>query len=230
MKEMELYLHPTYFIESGHPAVVAQAKALTEPVSGMADKAAALFYWVRDTFSYYPYEIDFRPPSLRAGYLMEREGPRRGYCLEKSIVFAALCRAAGIPNRLLFANVRNHIGVERLVRFLGTDLLVFHGYNEVWVGDRWIKCTVAFNRELCEKLGVHTLEFDGASDCVFQEYDREGGRFMTYEHDYGAFHDFPHDLWLRETRAHYPHFFEGEEVFRLPDMTKAPAGKHAVNK
>lgn len=226
---MELYLYPTYFIESEHPAIKAQAQRLTEKAADLVGKVSALFYWVRDAFSYYPYEVDFRPSALRAGYLMEREGPRRGYCLEKSILFAALCRAAGIPNRLLFANVRNHIGVERLVRFLGTDLLVFHGYNEVWVNDRWIKCTVAFNRELCEKLGVQTLEFDGERDHIFQEYKRNGGRFMTYEHDYGAFHDFPHDLWVRETRAHYPHFFDGQENFSLSETVAVPAGKNPGN-
>lgn len=108
----------------------------------------------------------------------------------------------------MFCNVRNHIATEKIVELLKTNLLVFHGYNEVWVNEKWVKTTVAFNKTLCDKLGVDSLDFDGINDYIFQEFDKSNAVFMEYEHDYGSFHDVPHDLWVSETKRYYPHFFK----------------------
>lgn len=207
---MELYLQPTYFIDAGHRAIIRKAEALTEGLTDTVEITTALFYYVRDNFRYSPYHVSFEHAVMKASYILSRPGPPQAYCIEKAVLFAALCRAKGIPNRLVFCNVRNHIATERLEKAIGTDLMVFHGYNEVFVNDCWVKCTVAFNKALCTKLGVAALEFDGYTDQIFQAYDREGGQFMEYVHDYGIFHDVPHDLWKRETRKYYPHLFAGE--------------------
>ena len=116
--------------------------------------------------------------------------------------------ARGIPARLHFANVRNHIGTEELERILGTDLLVFHGYTELFLEGRWVAATPAFNKELCEHLGVAPLEFDGREDSIFQQFDNAGGQFMEYVHDYGAFATIPYALMIGEWRKHYPVFRE----------------------
>jgi len=212
---MELYLHPTYFIDSDHPEIIRLAAELTNGLEADVEKAKALFYYVRDTYMYFPYNVSFEHRLLKASHIHLREGRKQGYCIEKSVLFAALCRAVGIPNRLLFCNVRNHIGTERFEAVIGTDIMVFHGYNEVYVNDRWVKCTVAFNKGLCDKLGVDTLEFDGIHDQVFQEYSKSGNKFMSYEKEYGTFHDVPHDLWEAETRKYYPHLFcpDGQREF-----------------
>lgn len=212
MSDLELYLHPTYFIDSDHESIRRMAKELTSGISADADKAIALFYFVRDTYKYTPYHVDFTPRKLKASYILAREGEKIGYCIEKAVLFCTLCRAAGIPNRMIFCNVRNHIAAEKFEEIIGTNLMVFHGYNEVYVNDKWVKCTVAFNKALCDKLGVATLEFDGIHDEIFQEYDHDGGLFMVYETDYGVFHDVPHDLWLRETLKYYGHLFEKENM------------------
>jgi len=210
MHDLELYLHPTYFIDSEHPEIVEMGTKLCAGRNTDVDKAKALFYYVRDTYKYSPYHVSFEHKVLKASHILLREGKKQAYCIEKAVLFAALCRAEGIPNRLLFCNVRNHIGTERFEAVIGTDIMVFHGYNEVFVNDRWVKCTVAFNKGLCDKLGVDTLEFDGIHDEVFQEYSKEGDKFMTYEKEYGTFHDVPHDLWEAETRKYYPHLFTSD--------------------
>ena len=117
---------------------------------------------------------------------------------------AACARAVEIPSRLHFVNVRNHIGTEKLERYLGTDLLVFHGYTEMYLEEKWVASTPAFNRELCEHLGVAPMEWDGRHDSIFQEYDRVRGRFMEYVHDYGTFPDIPFDQMVAEWDQHYP--------------------------
>jgi transglutaminase-like putative cysteine protease len=202
---MEAYLAPAFYIDSDHPAVRAWALSHASPDCSPTEKAIHLYYAVRDGFRYNPFHLDLRPASMKASHLLTRDG---GYCGEKACLLAAAARAVGIPARLGFAIVRNHIGTERLEDYLKTDKLVFHGFTELFLEGQWVKATPAFNKELCEKLGVAPLEFDGRQDSIFQEYDRQGGRFMEYLHDYGSFEDLPRDLFISEIRHHYPHFFE----------------------
>lgn len=214
-RSLDLYTAPTYFIDSDHDVVRNLAAELSHGIDHDAGKAKRFFYFVRDHWWYSPYHVSFLHEKLKASYLLLREGEMKAYCTEKAVVYAALCRAAGIPNRLIFCNVRNHIAAERFEAVIGTNLMVFHGYNEVWVNGKWVKCTVAFNKDLCDKLGVATLEFDGENDDIFQQYDKQGGKFMVYEHDYGSFHDVPHDLWVRETIRIYGPAFSEERLHAL---------------
>ena len=140
--------------------------------------------------------------------MLLRDRSEGGHCIDKANLLAACARRLGIPSRLHFANVRNHIGTQDLERFLGTSLLVFHGYVELHLEGKWVAATPAFNRELCEYLNVAPLEFDGRNDSIFQAYDRAGGRFMEYVRDYGAFPDIPFELMIGEWKRYYPEFMK----------------------
>lgn len=199
---MDEYLRPTDFLDSDHDAVRAYALEQTRDVDTDIERAVALYYAVRDGFQYDPYVLDLRRPSMKASRLLTR---KRAYCVEKAIVLAASARSIGIPSRLSFYIVRNHIATERLAKTLEKDYLVFHGAAEMWLEEKWVKTTPAFDKRLCEFLGVEPIEFDGRSDAIFQEYDRTGKVFMEYLHDYGAFDDLPYDLYLEELDKHYPH-------------------------
>jgi transglutaminase-like putative cysteine protease len=131
-----------------------------------------------------------------------------GYCIEKANLLGACARVFKIPSRLGFAKVKNHLGADRFKKILRTDVFVFHGFTELYLNKKWVKATPAFNKELCNKLNVAPLEFDGKNDSIFQEYNREGGKFMEYLHDYGTFADIPYDLFISELKLHYPHMFE----------------------
>lgn len=204
---MAPYLATDYFVESQHPAIKAFARAHMGPSPDPKDRAVALFYTIRDGWRYNPFIIDGRPKSLKASEILARD---YGHCIAKAILLAAVCRSIGIPSRLGFSNVRNHVGTARLEAILQTDVLAFHGYCELYLNGRWIKNTPAFNLELCKKLNVEPLDWDGESDSVFQAYDREKGAFMEYLHDHGVFQTLPHDLMLQTFREHYPHLFKGE--------------------
>ena len=91
----------------------------------------------------------------------------QSWCVPKSVLLAALCRAAGIACRLGYANVRNHMATRKLLEFLGTDVFYYHGYNEIFCAARWVKATVAFNRTLCEKARLAPLDFDGEHDSIY---------------------------------------------------------------
>jgi transglutaminase-like putative cysteine protease len=199
-------LVPSAHLDFDHPRVLAWAAEHGGPGRDAVTVAVALYHAVRDGWRYDPYTLDLDRSTMRASAFLDRD---RGYCVEKANLLAAACRAWGIPARLGFGDVRNHLGTEKLEATLGTDLMVFHGYAELWLEGRWVKATPAFNRGLCDRLGVPPLDFDGRQDAVFQAHAPGGRAFMTYETDRGHFDDWPADEMERALREHYGHLFAG---------------------
>jgi transglutaminase-like putative cysteine protease len=201
-------LSPNPFVDSAHPAIVAFAEQHAGHLPPR-EAAVVLYGLVRERLRYNPWRVRFRPEDYRASDVLARDPAEGGHCIDKALLLAAACRALGIPSRLHFANVRNHIGTAELERKLGTDLLVFHGYTELWLGGRWVAATPAFNLELCRHLGVAPMEFDGENDSIFQEYDAQGGQFMEYVEDHGSHVGVPFDAMLAQWRLHYPSLVAG---------------------
>ncbi len=201
------YLQPNAYVDSDHPVVVAYAERHRSK-DGPVASAVALYYAVRDGFRYTPYG-DVVPEAFRASGTAQRTYQRGGHCIDKALLLAGCARALGIPSRLHYANVRNHIGTAKLEQLLGSDLLVFHGYAELFLEGRWVAATPAFNRQLCEHLGVPPLEWDGRSDAVLQAATADGAAFMEYVDDHGTFPDVPLSQMLAAWRRHYPGFREG---------------------
>ena len=202
---MQKYLKSTYFVESQHKEIIAYTKKNISKTDTKIEQIISLYYAVRDGFLYNPYHLILKAEAFKASFMLTKN---YGNCVEKACLLAACARHIGVPSRFGFAIVRNHIGTEKIEALLKTNLLVFHGYNEFFLNGKWIKATPAFNKELCEKLGVAPLEFDGKTDSIFQEYDRKGGDFMEYVHEYGIFDDFPFEMFASEIRKHYGHLFD----------------------
>jgi transglutaminase-like putative cysteine protease len=181
-------LAPTALLDADHPEVRAFAAAASGDAPDPVTRAVRLYYAVRDGLRYDPYAVEFTPEGFRASAVLAR---RRGFCVTKAGVLAALARSTGIPARLGFADVRNHLATERLRQMMGTDVFYYHGYTELWLEGAWHKATPAFNVELCRRFRVQPLEFDGRSDSIFQPYDADGRRHMEYLHDRGARTDMP---------------------------------------
>ncbi len=205
---MNEYLQPTEFLNFNDPTVREFAELHAAGAKTDIEKAVNLYYAVRDGFQYDPYVLDLRREGLRASRLLTKTW---GYCVEKAILLAASARAAGVPSRLSFYIVRNHIATGRLEKMLEKNYLVFHGAAEMYLEGKWLKTTPAFNKKLCDFLGVEPLEFDGTADSIFQEFDRSGNTFMEYLHDYGAFADLPYDMYLDELKKHYPNIFRNKK-------------------
>jgi len=202
MKNMDKYLSPIFFIDSSHPAIVAYARQHTAGATTDEQKTIRLFEAVRDGFYYDPYRIDLKREAFVASNILKRE---RAYCIEKAIVLAAVLRAAGLPAKLYFGNVKNHIATQKFREYLQTDVMVFHGSTEVFLHDKWIKLTPAFNKTLCEKLNVDPLVFNGTGDAIFQQFDRSHHQFMEYLENYGSFEDLPYALLISEFKRFYGH-------------------------
>lgn len=204
--DLAAYLTPTAFMDFEHAAVRAYADANHDPAGTDVYKAVQLYDAVRDDFRYNPWGVVPDPDRFKASAVLDKAPTEGGHCIDKANLLATCARSVGIPSRLHFANVRNHIGTEALEKQLGTDLLVFHGYAELFLEGKWVAATPAFNRKLCERLGVEPLVFDGRHNSIFQQYDANGGLFMEYVHDYGSFADIPYELMIGEWRKYYRGF------------------------
>jgi transglutaminase-like putative cysteine protease len=194
------HLTATPCIDSDHPAVVAFASTHAQG-SNDRERAVALYLAVRDGLRYDPYRIDLSEHGMRASTALALGS---GWCVPKAVALAAVARAAGIPARLGFADVRNHLSTERLRRTMQTDVFAWHGYTELWIDGGWRKATPAFNLSLCEKFGLLPLEFDGVHDSLYHPFDRAGQRHMEYVAERGSFDDLPLDEITATFAAIYP--------------------------
>jgi transglutaminase-like putative cysteine protease len=195
------YLRPTTFIDCDHADVIGFAREVARGRATPVEQAVALFEAVRDGFRYDPYRIDLRPEAMRASSIVAKG---YGFCIPKSVLLAAAARVLGIPSRLGFADVKNHLTTEKLSRLMETDLFVFHGYAELLLQGKWLKATTAFNSSLCERFDVEPLQFDGRHDALLQQRDRRGNRYMEYVRDRGSFADLPLDDIIAAFETHYP--------------------------
>lgn len=202
---MERLMQEDGICDFSHPQV---NEFFDQNLAGETDleKAVSLYYAVRDIIRYNPYSIRLDLDNLRVSKVIEK---KEGHCIDKANVYIALCRKAGIPARLGLAKVRNHMGTSGLEKVLRSNVLAPHGYAEVYLNNKWVKCTPAFNKQLCEILGVKALEFDGLNDSLFQDYDRGDG-YMEYLEDYGRFAEIPLPFVKEILQKEYPHLFDQE--------------------
>ena len=146
-----------------------------------------------------------------------------GWCVPKAALLAAAARAAGIPARVGYADVRNHLSTERMRETMKTDLFIWHGYTDIWLDGAWRKATPAFNIELCERFGLLPLEFDGVADSIYHPFDRSGNRHMEYILQRGSYADVPLAALLADFDRHYPGLHDTSGDF-LADVARETGG------
>lgn len=201
------WLEPTWFIDCDAPAVEDFASSAVGDAVEPRTMAVRLFHAVRDGLRYDPYGMARNREAYRASAIA---GMKTGWCVSKSVLLTAAARNRGIPARLGFADVRNHLSSVKLLEKMGTDLFIWHGYSELLLEGRWYKISSAFNVELCERFGVKTLEFDGTSDALMHPYDRAGNRHMQYVNQRGSFDDLPFDEIFSDFAELYPEWSDTE--------------------
>jgi transglutaminase-like putative cysteine protease len=203
MTDADPYLCPGRCVDSDHPAVQAFARGHADASMPAREIAVRLYYAVRDGFRYDPYSFDMSEEGVKASRVVETG---RGFCVPKAALLVASARALGVPARLGFADVRNHLTSPRLREMMRTDVFAFHGFAELLIDGRWLKATPAFNLSLCEKAGVRPLEFDGSADSIFHEFDTQGRRHMEYVRQRGSYADVPLAEMVAACRSVYPDF------------------------
>jgi transglutaminase-like putative cysteine protease len=215
--DFQIYLEPTTFIDSNSPNVIEFARASVGDAKTPIEKAVRIFYAVRDEIRYDPYHIDISRDTFRASVILANKS---GFCVEKALLLAATARVVGIPSRLRFADVRNHLTTEQLKKLMETDLFIFHGYTELYLNNKWVKATPTFNRSLCERFGVHPIDFDGIHDSIFHEFDAKGKKHMEYVNDHGYFADLPYETIMASYQKHYPLYFTEKKHISTDEFEK----------
>ena len=202
--ELETYTLASACIDSDHPDIQSLAAQLCNASVGARENAVSLYYWARDEIRYNPYSLSTdRHHYLASQVLAQGEA----WCVPKAILLAALCRAAGIPARLGFADVRNHLSTPQMRELMETDVFLFHGYTSIYLNGQWVKATPAFNVQLCERFELLPLEFDGREDSIYHPCDLAGNRHMEYLNDRGEHLDLPFDEMMTVLKQHYPKMF-----------------------
>ncbi|PZO10299.1 MAG: transglutaminase family protein [Burkholderiales bacterium] len=201
-------LNATTTINSHHPDIVVFANIHAQG-SSAREQAVSLYLAVRDQVRYDPYRIDLSEHGMTASTVLAQGF---GWCVSKAVLLAAVARAAGIPARLGFADVKNHLSTEKLRQTMQTDVFVWHGYTELWIDGAWRKATPAFNIELCDKFGLLPLEFDGVHDSLYHAFDRAGRQHMEYVNERGVFEDLPLDQIRTVFAEVYPAMNTGNPI------------------
>jgi hypothetical protein len=110
------YLEPTTHIDSDAANVIAFARQAVGDERDDVAKSVRLYYAVRDAIVYTPYCDFYAPDTFRASGVLAKGS---GFCVGKASLLAATARASGIPARVGFADVRNHLCTPRLRALIG---------------------------------------------------------------------------------------------------------------
>ena len=192
--EMEHYLRASPTIEADHKKIIETATNVTRGCTSDEEKAVGLFYFVRDSIRYNIYMISVFIEDFRASRILEWG---KAYCVQKAVLLTALGRAAGIPSRLVFAKIRNHRIPDHVVQMFKTNIFPRHGYNQFFLNGRWISAAATFDKVLCEKNGLPTVEFDGKRDAILPGKDLKGAPYIEYIEKFPPKEDLPFD-WIKE--------------------------------
>ncbi len=114
-------LESNSLIQADDPRIVELATQVAGPESTAWKKAVVLEKWV---------DQSIRAKNFGQGFATAADVARslEGDCTEHAVLLAALCRAQGIPARV----------VVGLVYSSSDQGFAFHMWNEAWVHDRWI--------------------------------------------------------------------------------------------
>ena len=213
MVDLQNCLRSTAVIDCDSQSIKEKAQSVIQGLQNDREKAIALFYYVRDEIKHNPYASHEVLEDYRASYTLERG---HGLCQHKSVLLVALARAVGIPARLGFVDIRDHQMSEKFRTMIGGDnVIITHGYAELYVGGKWVHASPVYDLESCQKAGFVPVEFDGVNDAKDSAYNREGERHIEHIKDHGHFDDLPFEYmrkyaqeWVTQIGREWEEFWD----------------------
>ncbi|MFW9999203.1 MAG: transglutaminase family protein [Candidatus Hodarchaeota archaeon] len=190
MEDISIYLKPTKFFDFNKKSVSEKALEITNDLKTEKEKAIALFYWVRDEIKYNMLTyVPNVPANFKASITLRR---KNGFCVSKSILLSSFARAIGIPARIHLVDLINHLISQKVIDFMGTNVMYVHGYSEFYLDGKWVKLTPSFDPQTALKgKFLPMVEFDGENDAVFPKFDNQGNLFGEYLTDRGVHAELP---------------------------------------
>lgn len=163
-EDLKEFLISTSFVDSDNSKIINKANALTEGCRTDVEKARVIFEFVRDSYNTNQCE------SFIASEILECGG---NSCRQRSILLAALCRAAGIPARLHLQKVTIKDWKDRNGNIM--DISFAHGITGIYLNGKWHLYESVGNKDKWiiwtqdEKRGLEMpVEFFPDRDCLFQ--------------------------------------------------------------
>jgi hypothetical protein len=124
-------LKPNRFVQSDDEKIIQLAKEAIGETKNAAEAARKIESFVANY-------IDSTTLSIGYASAAEVADSRQGDCTEFAVLTAALCRAAGIPARIV-------VGVAYVEEFMGYEnVFGGHAWTEAYVGNRWVGLDAAF--------------------------------------------------------------------------------------
>ena len=182
------YLTPTFFIDCDEAIIKEKSGELTANIEEAREKAIRIFYFVRDRIRYNLYSPRPRDEDFKASHVLAKG---EGYCVQKAVLLVGLARAAGVPARLRFAEIRNHLTAPALVEKREGNIFPYHGLTDLYINGRWIKATPTYDIDYCKKAGIAPVDFDGERDAMLPPHTLDGRLNVEYILDRGFFEDLP---------------------------------------
>ena len=121
-KKIKKFLKSTYGCESDSPEIQEKLKEILGNESEKEKIAQKLFHWVRDNIRYELVQI------IGAKGLLTR---KTGACVDKSSLYIALCRAAGIPARYIIVSAKLNTNKSISLKELN------HCAPEIYINNDW---------------------------------------------------------------------------------------------
>jgi len=131
------YLRPNTLITSEDKRVVAAAERATLGISDPWEKAVAIQHWVFTNVKNKNFETAFAAANEVARNL-------EGDCSEHSVLTAAMCRASGVPSRVV-------VGLLYVGPHQGFG---FHMWNEVYINKRWVAIDSAWDQSAVDAVHI----------------------------------------------------------------------------
>jgi len=181
-------LRAGFCIDSDAANVRERAAKLTARLRQPRDQARRIFDYVRDhiRYNFAPDVRDRR--DFKASHVLEIGN---GFCMQKAALFAALCRASGVPARIGFQNLVDYKITGRFRELMRTNELHGHGMNAVYLDGRWLAVDCTLDHTLVERKNYRLVEFDGQRDALLPATDRAGLPHFTILQQRGFYNDTP---------------------------------------
>lgn len=169
-EDLAEFLKPTYLVDSDNPKIIKKAEELTRNHETQAEKARALYEFVRDNTS------KNTTKSWKASNILDNCGNNMS-CHKATVLLVALCRAANIPARLHFQKVtiknwKKPDGVRKDITFAHSVTGIYldgewHLYEAVGHPAKWVQWT-----EDEERSSEAPVRFYSDRDCLFRPNEK----------------------------------------------------------
>lgn len=136
------YLRASSFIQSDHPSMIKQAKAIAAGATGAWAQARAIGKWVHENVR--------KQPAASLPSALDVLTFRSGDCNEHTYLFVGLARAAGIPARI-------HVGLA-----YNEGMFYYHAWPAVHVGE-WVEMDPTFGQDCADATHITLLTGELAS-------------------------------------------------------------------